>query len=50
MNYYLVRFTDTSGTARMSLQEADDLRTAMNNFYLDECPSSIESIQQVKEN
>lgn len=46
MNYYLVRYTDMQGTKRMYLAEAEDFREGLQNFYLDECPDSIQSMIQ----
>lgn len=41
---YLIRYIDMQGTKREWLSKADELRRAVEDFYLDECPQHIVSV------
>ena len=41
---YLIRYIDMQGTKREFLSREDDLRRAVEDFYLDECPQHISSV------
>ena len=44
---YLIRYTDMQGTEREWLSKRSELRAAVEDFYLDECPAHISSVIEV---
>jgi len=44
---YLIRYIDMQGTKREWLSRANELRKAVEDFYLDECPAHISSVVEL---
>ena len=47
---YIIRYIDIQGAKREYLSKESDLRRAVEDFYLDECPQHISSVMETNTN